>query len=634
MSHGTADFPRSAGDPDRSGDFDQTLTMPALGSTARQNGSSPDGQLPFDDLAEPEWPDDDLPGVTERGGGFLAGELAAGLASLPAVGAAIRRRVRMCCMAGVIGFLLGTAIYVVHPPAYEASTSVLVTQNPLLDPLDAVQTDVALVQSRTVAQLAMKHLGILKTESVFKFQESYTVVALTDRVLLITIGAPSSAEAIQRASALAHAYLNFRDSMLWTERQETLNALQGKVNYAQTQISSIAYNLGRAEAQRPSPAQRALVARLKADRKTWLAAQSTLAAEYVSFQVQSEVTTASMVKGSGVLDKAAALPRSKYKKPEVYVIGGLLAGLLVGLAIVIITELVTDKLRRRDDVAKALGAPVLLSVGKVWAGRWPARLIAARYPMTVAGGAEMQRVIGCLRRAVTDDDGPATLAVVTIDETKVATVAVAALAVAAAQAGLHVIVADLTADRTIARLTGVRESGVRIATIEGQQLVIAVPDRGDISPVGPVRVDSMGPRTAGPALAAAYGSADLLITLANLDPALGADYLASWSPSVVAVLTAGTSSATKIHSVGEMIRFSGAQLRGAILLGADKRDETVGILSSGRPAFAMSPAAQAAAAERYVDRQPPPRSEPRANGSHRAENGSRQAEEQAGRRRD
>ena len=574
--------------------------------------------MPFDDLDEPAWPGDELPGVTERMGGFLAAELAAGLASLPAIGAALRRRMRMVFMAGIIGFLLGTAIYVVHPPAYQASTSVVVTQNPLVDPLDAVQTDVALVESRTVAQLAMKHLGILSTESVYKFQGSYTVVAVTDRVLLITIGARSSAEAVRRATALASAYLQFRDSELWLERSETLSSLGGKVAAAETQVSLIDQQLAHAKAQRPSSAQQAQVTLLGEKRQAALNARATFESSYISFQVQSEVTTASMVKGSGVLDKAAALPRSKFKKPEVYIVGGLLAGLLLGLAIVIIGELVTDKLRRRDDVAKALGAPVLLSVGKVWAGRWPARLIAARYPMTVAGGAEMQRVIGCLRRAVTEEDGPATLAVVTIDDARVATVAVAALAVAAAQAGLHVIVADLTAGRTVARLTGVRESGVRIATIEGQQLVIAVPDRGDISPVGPVRVDSMGPRTAGPALAAAYSSADLLITLASLDPALGADYLASWSSNAVGVLTAGTSSATKIHSVGEMIRFSGAQLLGAVLLGADKSDETVGILSSGRPDFAMSPAAQAAAAERRADGQAAQRPDVMSNGSHRA----------------
>ena len=40
-------------------------------------------------------------------------------------------------------------------------------------------------------------------------------------------------------------------------------------------------------------------------------------------------------------------------------------GLVLGLGIVIVRALVSDRLRRRDDVAHALGAPVNLSVGSV-----------------------------------------------------------------------------------------------------------------------------------------------------------------------------------------------------------------------------------------------------------------------------
>jgi hypothetical protein len=35
----------------------------------------------------------------------------------------------------------------------------------------------------------------------------------------------------------------------------------------------------------------------------------------------------------------------------------------IGMAIVVIRALITDHLRRRDDIAEALGAPVGLSVG-------------------------------------------------------------------------------------------------------------------------------------------------------------------------------------------------------------------------------------------------------------------------------
>jgi len=47
-----------------------------------------------------------------------------------------------------------------------------------------------------------------------------------------------------------------------------------------------------------------------------------------------------------------------------YVGSGLLAGLALRLGIVVIRALVSDKLRRRDEIESALGVPVKLSAGR------------------------------------------------------------------------------------------------------------------------------------------------------------------------------------------------------------------------------------------------------------------------------
>jgi hypothetical protein len=85
------------------------------------------------------------------------------------------------------------------------------------------------------------------------------------------------------------------------------------------------------------------------------------------------------------------------------------------------------------------------------------------------------------------------------------------------------------------------------------------------------------------ALVAAYASADLLLTLITLDPALGADHLATWASSAVVVVTAGRSSATRIQAVGEMVRLAGASPISAVLMDADKTDETTGITHTPAP---------------------------------------------------
>jgi hypothetical protein len=63
----------------------------------------------------------------------------------------------------------------------------------------------------------------------------------------------------------------------------------------------------------------------------------------------------------------------------------------------------------------------------------------------------------------------------------------------------------------------------------------------------------------------------------TLDPSVGGDYVASWATGAVAVVTAGRSSWAKIQAVGEMSRLAGLPLTSAVLVGADRTDESLGV---------------------------------------------------------
>lgn len=69
-----------------------------------------------------------------------------------------------------------------------------------------------------------------------------------------------------------------------------------------------------------------------------------------------------------------------------------------------------------------------------------------------------------------------------------------------------------------------------------------------------------------------------MLVLATLDPALGGDHLATWASDAVAVVTAGQSSWTKIHAVGEMLRLAQIRVASAVLVGADSADDSIGVL--------------------------------------------------------
>ena len=65
-----------------------------------------------------------------------------------------------------------------------------------------------------------------------------------------------------------------------------------------------------------------------------------------------------------VLDAATPLPHSRLKHLLLYALIGLVVGVVLGVAVVVFRALLSNRLRRRDDVAQALGAPVKLSVGR------------------------------------------------------------------------------------------------------------------------------------------------------------------------------------------------------------------------------------------------------------------------------
>jgi capsular polysaccharide biosynthesis protein len=467
-------------------------------------------------------------------------------------------------------------------------------------PLAAIQTDVALAQSRSVAERAMHQLGLSQSgQSISSFLAAYVVTWTTDRVLVITVGAPSSSKAIARANAVATAFLQFRAQQLRGQEQLVLAALSQRVTQARRQVDLLAGQVAKTSAQPASAPQRARLKRLEVQLRR---ANGTLYGLQLTAS-DFQVTTASEIEGSGVLDPAAPITHTHkllspgLTTPLLYAGTGLIPGLVLGMAFVVVRELVSDRLRRRDDVAHALGAPVRLSVGGVRVGG-----LLGRRGLAAADSGEVRRIVAHLRGVVPrGSKHAAALAVVAVDRADVAALALVSLAVSVAAEGRRVVLADLCGSAPAARLLGAPGRGVSAVNVQGTHLIVAVPGRDDGVPAGPLRRGSLSTRqqssrelpggsddgvTAGSLpgwqrpsreLVAACESADLLLTLARLDPSTGGDHLATWASDAVVMVTAGQSSWTKIHAVGEMIRLARIRLASAVLVGADKTDESLGV---------------------------------------------------------
>ena len=569
MSHGMAGVPDAPSPPDRPDDGQPP-------GTAHGDG----------DFSGRVWAYDDFTRSRESAEtDDLTAEVTEGPTRRRAIRTILRRRALVWCTTTVIGLIVGVGLYKLHPVPYQASTSVLLSYGSNQNLATANVNDLSLAQSRSVAEGVLKQLGL--QQSVTSFQGSYTVTPVTDRVLLFTASAQSSAEAMRRANALAAEFLQFRTGLLENQQQLVFAALATQLSQANQLVQALNAQMEKVSARPASLAQQARLAALEAQRTQAQATLTGLDQAITSFQANTQVANAATVDGSKVLNAATPLKRSVrhlVTDPG----GGLLGGLVLGIGILIVVALVSNRPRRRDDVARALGAPVLFSVG----GIGLSRRLPGRLGLWATQGTRVQRIGASLGSAVPPKfRGVAALAVVPVDDAKVAALPTVALAWSCAQQGLKVVLADLCPGTPAGRLVGVSEPGVREVNVHDVPLVVIVPDPDDAVPIGPLDPRA-GSDPAVQPLVTACAAADLLLTVTGLDPALGAEHLPGWATDAVVVVTAGRTSAAKIRVVGEMIRLAGLSLVSGVLVGADKTDESLGVVPG---ALSSGPATQAAA---------------------------------------
>ena len=499
-------------------------------------------------------------------------DLNLGLVSWRFVSSAIRRAVRFWVALAVAGLLIGGAVDVASSPPHQASTSLLFTNGPEAA-LGAAIVDIqAIAQSRTVAELALHKLGL--QQSVDSFLKSYTATVLTDRVLLITVSAPSSNDAVSRASALATELLAYRARQLEVQQNLVFASLDQQVSQANQHITSINQQIRLEETRPTSQTQRARLASLRAAYAQGVTALTVLEQSVNQDEAATREATASQVDGSEVLSLAAPVPPpSQRKRLLIYAGLGLIAALVVGLGIVVVRALMSERTYRRDDVARALGAPVKLSVGSIRLRPW----LSAKGRLAAAQSADVQRIVAYLVDVVPTRRAAA-LALVPVDEPKVAALSLVSLAVSCAREGKRVVLVDLVSGAPAACLVGAEAPGVHEVRVDDTRMAVGVPYPSAIVPVGPRNWPGVAHHAPPNDLVRACASADLVLTLATLDPSLGGEHLATWADDAVVVITAGKSSWTKIHAVGQLIRLARVRLVAAVLVGVDKNDNSLGVM--------------------------------------------------------
>jgi capsular polysaccharide biosynthesis protein len=312
-------------------DRDQTLIFSLNG-----DNSQPERFGSYDDFTSESQPADFAPG----------------LVSLGFIKAAVRRSALFVSVAALAGLILGLGAYTATPHHYQASATILLTHGPYEDVQTAANNNQALAQTRTVAASAEHDLGL--QQSVSSFLSTYTVTAITDRVLVITASAPTASQAVQRASAVGGAFLTFRAAGMQDEQNLVVQSLDQQVKAAQQRVSAINAQISKLSGGVDAAVQQPEISGLQAQLKVATSALGSLEQAVTNSQTTTLPAMTAALKGSQVLS-VAALPRSKLKPLATYALVGLIAGLALSLGLVLVRALVSDRLRQRDDIAYALG---------------------------------------------------------------------------------------------------------------------------------------------------------------------------------------------------------------------------------------------------------------------------------------
>lgn len=441
--------------------------------------------------------------------------------------AGIRWRRRMWLSFALLGMLGGILLAMLVPPAPTAVTTVLVVHEND-SPSDAgtlVATDVALLQTSTIAETAARELGT--REPLASFRKSYEGLALTNNLLELTAYGTSEADAVARARAVAEAFIDNHIERTENAAKAEAQSLLDRRDQATEELAKVDSAIARATGGDDESV---------AGVDSLYSQRSALTAQIQQLGQEAEAVGAGaprVAAGSRIIDQPHALKSSALLTGGMYAAGGLALGLIAGLGLAAVASVVRNRPVLRRDIAEELGASVIAQL--------PAR---PRGPFRRSYIRTRKRVAATLARIIREGPG---------------TVSLLELGAPAAAAGLAMTTAATLAPEPV----------VIVDNLTGNQLRTAP------RPDGPIQLldaASNPPRTAPGAHRVGVGSAAPGVAWPDL-PWLGAE--------TVLIVRAGHADGVWLHTVARQLAAARIPIIGVVLVHPDPRDRSDGTLWDG-----------------------------------------------------
>ena len=468
--------------------------------------------------------------------------------SLHYLRSALQRGWRLVAAATTAGLLLAVAMLVLVPAPSTASATLLLAHDASADPLTAIQTDESLLETLTLSQQVVDELDL--PISADALRASFTANPVSTQILKIDLRASTAQEAVRRLNSLTSHFLTFRNGQLQGQAEKVIAADTARMDDLRKQSDTYAKQYEAALADGNSQ----LATDLLANKTALLTQIGTLQSTVQDTAVQTEALAAA----SHVVDPAAPVPVSQKKRVALGLMSGVILGGALGVALVFVHALISNRLRRREEVATALGRPVTYSAGPV-RGRLP------------WGRKRRKRNLGILAAgliaALPDERSPREhLGLVGVGGLRSAAEVVAAAGRSLERSGYSVFLVDLTQGGWLARFN---ESTSAVYRPEER----ANPSDGPLTLVASAEacLPDDDPRRDD------WDRADVVLVLGEADLGVGTGHLTTWTDRVVVLVAAGKATAELLRSVTRLFTRGGPQFEFAMLVGADRTDESLGV---------------------------------------------------------
>jgi capsular polysaccharide biosynthesis protein len=266
----------------------------------------------------------------------------------------------------LVGVCAGVGYAVAVPGLYTSKALVLLPPSSLNSngqPTRDIGTQAQIAMSPGIVDRAGEQLRPPLGFAVL--QHRIVVTGLTSDILQITAKGVSGSQAQQLANGVASAFVAYTSQTAAAIPGVTA-ALRNEASQIQRQISDLQQEINTTTAtihsdgvtSTKAQSQIALLSTLEQQQQS-----ANLQLDSVNSQIaQAKLNAAGGGTGTAILDKAASGTPPSHLRPVLYGILGLLAGILVGGLGAMRAIRRDRRLRRRDDMAEVVGAPVLASL--------------------------------------------------------------------------------------------------------------------------------------------------------------------------------------------------------------------------------------------------------------------------------